>query len=84
MEEFIDWATKEQVVGRYWPPVAVSTARQVVGSVSRFKANVLEEGSKDFIEKGLTIDNITRYVERLTSKKRRPTYISDEVLVYMH
>lgn len=75
------WATAEFVAGRTGRPLQLSSAKQVVGSVSRMLKNAGHHGGfvKAAMKDTITVEAVKAYVDYLTSRGRTPGYIADQV-----
>lgn len=92
--DFIYWAVSEYVPGRKMAPVQITTARNIVGTISRLltfarsgvgiyqtldlSKCILEHPINDWA-KFVTAEKVKQYADFLTSQERSPKYIADEV-----
>lgn len=75
--EFTRWSTARHTDGRFVPPLAVGTARQICATMKRlFEFSGAAERSPGYI---LRKEDVYAFAKDLGEKARCPKYISDQV-----
>ena len=83
---YLDWATRQVQIGRFYPPISAASAVHIVGCVHRLVsfhkevsgAHVLSSDN-DLLKGAMQIEVIHAYADKLVSRQCKEKYVANEV-----